>query len=225
MLGKDEGEEGKGERKAGMSDVRVQVRFRNDMLQRLIDEHPLPMYKIAEEIDVSVCHLMGLKALQRSPWSIRSRENYSKSAIRIAANFNLPPEVLFPEEIYRIKWPSKLEKAFPAERIACLVQSDEQRRRALPPHEEMENKEKKELLDSMLKTLTPREEMVLRKRFGLGDEEFHTLEEVGQDFKVNRERIRQIEAKALRKLRNPGRFKIISPYLPERKVKRSVDKT
>ncbi len=57
----------------------------------------------------------------------------------------------------------------------------------------------------MLSTLTPREEKVLRKRFGIGEKTDHTLEEVGRDFEVTRERIRQIEAKALRKLRHPSR--------------------
>ncbi|MBW2547750.1 MAG: RNA polymerase sigma factor RpoD, partial [Deltaproteobacteria bacterium] len=57
----------------------------------------------------------------------------------------------------------------------------------------------------VLKTLTPREEKVLRMRFGIGEKSDHTLEEVGQDFEVTRERIRQIEAKALRKLRHPSR--------------------
>ena len=57
----------------------------------------------------------------------------------------------------------------------------------------------------MLKTLTPREEKVIKMRFGLDDGSEHTLEEVGQTFAVTRERIRQIEAKALRKLRHPSR--------------------
>ena len=60
-------------------------------------------------------------------------------------------------------------------------------------------------INSALETLTPREEKVLRKRFGIGEATDHTLEEVGQDFEVTRERIRQIEAKALRKLRHPSR--------------------
>jgi RNA polymerase primary sigma factor len=64
---------------------------------------------------------------------------------------------------------------------------------------------------SILRTLTPREERIIRLRFGLDDGSQHTLEEVGQVFAVTRERIRQIEAKALRKLRHPsrsGRFQI-----------------
>ena len=65
----------------------------------------------------------------------------------------------------------------------------------------------------VLATLTPREEKVLRMRFGIGEKSDHTLEEVGQDFEVTRERIRQIEAKALRKLRHPSRSRKLKDYL------------
>ena len=71
---------------------------------------------------------------------------------------------------------------------------------------------KEQLLD-VLDTLTPREEKVLRLRFGLDDGHQRTLEEVGREFKVTRERIRQIEAKALRKLRHPSRSKKLRDYL------------
>jgi RNA polymerase primary sigma factor len=65
----------------------------------------------------------------------------------------------------------------------------------------------------VLATLTPREEKVLRMRFGIGEKSDHTLEEVGQDFFVTRERIRQIEAKALRKLRHPSRAKLLKAFI------------
>ncbi|WP_447974172.1 RNA polymerase sigma factor RpoD [Nitrospira sp. Kam-Ns4a] len=68
-------------------------------------------------------------------------------------------------------------------------------------------------INSALETLTPREEKVLRKRFGIGESTDHTLEEVGQDFEVTRERIRQIEAKALRKLRHPSRSKKLRSFV------------
>ena len=71
----------------------------------------------------------------------------------------------------------------------------------------------KEQLDDVMKTLTPREAKVLRLRFGLEDGKARTLEEVGREFMVTRERIRQIEAKALRKLRHPSRSKKLRDYM------------
>ena len=65
----------------------------------------------------------------------------------------------------------------------------------------------------VLSTLTPREEKVLKMRFGIGERSNHTLEEVGQDFDVTRERIRQIEAKALRKLRHPNRARVLRAFM------------
>ena len=74
----------------------------------------------------------------------------------------------------------------------------------------------KEKIDAVLKTLTPREEKVIKLRYGLGDGYDHTLEEVGRIFKVTRERIRQIEAKALRKLRHPSRSRKLRAFLEGR---------
>ncbi|MCE5245536.1 MAG: RNA polymerase sigma factor RpoD [Candidatus Polarisedimenticolia bacterium] len=71
----------------------------------------------------------------------------------------------------------------------------------------------KEQTGSVLKTLTPREEKVLKLRFGVEEGTEHTLEEVGQSFAVTRERIRQIESKALRKLRQPARSRLLKPFL------------
>jgi RNA polymerase primary sigma factor len=71
----------------------------------------------------------------------------------------------------------------------------------------------KDQLNEVLATLTDREQEVLRLRFGLDDGRQRTLEEVGQQFNVTRERIRQIEAKALRKLRHPNRSRRLKDYL------------
>ena len=71
----------------------------------------------------------------------------------------------------------------------------------------------KEATNKILSTLTSREEKVLRMRFGIGLQSDHTLEEVGQQFSVTRERIRQIEAKALRKLKHPSRSRKLKSFL------------
>jgi RNA polymerase primary sigma factor len=81
------------------------------------------------------------------------------------------------------------------------------------PSEAVVNMNLSETTTKVLSTLTPREEKVLRMRFGIGEKSDHTLEEVGRDFSVTRERIRQIEAKALRKLRHPSRSKRLKAFV------------
>ncbi|MFW5875781.1 MAG: RNA polymerase sigma factor RpoD [Myxococcota bacterium] len=84
---------------------------------------------------------------------------------------------------------------------------------AASPVESVINTNLEDQTRRVLQTLTPREEKVLRMRFGIGEKSDHTLEEVGQDFEVTRERIRQIEAKALRKLRHPSRSKQLRSFM------------
>jgi RNA polymerase primary sigma factor len=89
-------------------------------------------------------------------------------------------------------------------------------RQVVSPAEAVINLNLREQTESVLKTLTPREEKVIKMRFGVGDGSEHTLEEVGQSFAVTRERIRQIEAKALRKLRHPSRSRKLRAFLEGR---------
>jgi len=86
-------------------------------------------------------------------------------------------------------------------------------KKVINPSEAIVNLNLAEQTRRVLSTLTPREEKVLRMRFGIGEESDHTLEEVGQDFNVTRERIRQIEAKALRKLRHPSRSNKLKTFM------------
>jgi RNA polymerase primary sigma factor len=86
-------------------------------------------------------------------------------------------------------------------------------KKVINPGEAIVNLNLAEQTRRVLSTLTPREEKVLRMRFGIGEESDHTLEEVGQDFNVTRERIRQIEAKALRKLRHPSRSNKLKAFI------------
>ena len=90
------------------------------------------------------------------------------------------------------------------------VRSDEN---AINPQEATLNSDLAESTRRVLATLSPREAQVLKMRFGIGKAGNHTLEEVGQDFEVTRERIRQIEAKALRKLRHPSRSRLLKSFV------------
>jgi RNA polymerase primary sigma factor len=88
-------------------------------------------------------------------------------------------------------------------------------KKIISPGEAVVNHSLGEQTRKVLTTLTPREEKVLRMRFGIGEKSDHTLEEVGRDFNVTRERIRQIEAKALRKLRHPSRSRKLKSFLEQ----------
>lgn len=79
----------------------------------------------------------------------------------------------------------------------------------ISPSQYFENQLYKERVDKMLKTLNPREERIIRLRYGLEDNIIHTLEEIGNEYGITRERVRQIEVKAIRKLRHPARIKIL----------------
>ncbi|MBW8384389.1 MAG: RNA polymerase sigma factor RpoD [Youngiibacter sp.] len=129
----------------------------------------------------------------------------------IAEQMEMPPEKV--REIMKIaQEPVSLETPIGEEEDSHLgdfIPDDD----ALAPAEAAAFTMLKEQLISVLDTLTPREEKVLRLRFGLDDGRARTLEEVGKEFNVTRERIRQIEAKALRKLRHPSRSKKLKDYL------------
>ncbi len=133
------------------------------------------------------------------------------SAEEIAQELDMPVEKV--REILRVaQEPVSLETPIGEEEDSHLgdfIPDDD----ALAPADAASNILLKESLDDVLKTLTPREEKVIMLRFGLADGHPRTLEEVGKEFNVTRERIRQIEAKALRKLRHPSRSKKLRDFL------------
>ena len=136
---------------------------------------------------------------------------HDPSAEEIAAEMNIPVEKV--RDILKIaQEPVSLETPIGEEEDSHLGDfiPDED---ASEPSEAASFSLLKEQLMSVLATLTPREEKVLRLRFGIEDGRTHTLEEVGKEFNVTRERIRQIEAKALRKLRHPSRSKKLRDFL------------
>lgn len=128
----------------------------------------------------------------------------------IAERMDYPVEKV--KKVLRIaKEPISLETPIGDEEDSSLGDFIEDKR-ALVPADEVVHSKLGNQIDQILSELTPREEQVLRKRFGLGEKSDHTLEEVGKLFNVTRERIRQIEAKALRKLKHPSRSQILRSY-------------
>lgn len=129
----------------------------------------------------------------------------------IAEKMDMPVEKV--RKVLKIaKEPISLETPIGEEQDSSLgdfIADDE----AVNPSEAVINSNLADQTRKVLSTLTPREEKVLRMRFGIGGKSDHTLEEVGQDFNVTRERIRQIEAKALRKLRHPSRSKQLESFV------------
>lgn len=85
--------------------------------------------------------------------------------------------------------------------------------KSVSPFKKLENTEASDRIEQVLSSLTPREEKIIRMRFGIGENSEHTLEEVGKFFNLTRERIRQIEIKALKKLRHPARSKVLKEYV------------
>ncbi|MBL4636523.1 MAG: RNA polymerase sigma factor RpoD [Kofleriaceae bacterium] len=129
----------------------------------------------------------------------------------IAARMELPLEKV--RKVLKIaKEPISLETPIGEEEDSHLGDFIEDKS-AISPSEAVISVNLADQTRKVLSTLTPREEKVLRMRFGIGEKSDHTLEEVGQDFEVTRERIRQIEAKALRKLRHPSRSKRLKSFV------------
>ena len=129
----------------------------------------------------------------------------------IAEEMELPPDKI--REIVKIsQLPISLESPIGEEEDSHLGDFIEDQN-ALPPPDAASRQLLKEQIDGVLSSLTPREQRVLQLRFGLEDGRSRTLEEVGKEFSVTRERIRQIEAKALRKLRHPSRSRKLKDYL------------
>lgn len=129
----------------------------------------------------------------------------------VAEEMELPPDKV--REIAKIsQLPISLESPIGEEEDSHLGDFIEDQN-ALPPPDAASKQLLKEQIDNVLDSLTPRERRVLQLRFGLEDGRSRTLEEVGKEFNVTRERIRQIEAKALRKLRHPSRSRKLKDYL------------
>jgi len=167
----------------------------------------------ARTIRVPVHMVETINKLARVQRQLTQELNREPTDDEIAAKLEMPVEKV--REVYKISQdPVALETPIGEEddsHLGDFIKDDVM----IGPEEYTTEEMLKEELASVLLTLTDREEKVLRLRFGLDDGQCRTLEEVGQIFGVTRERIRQIEAKALRKLRHPSRSRKLKDFLTD----------
>ena len=165
----------------------------------------------ARTIRIPVHMVETINKVKKVSSQLLHKNGHEPTAEEIAAEIDMPVEKV--SEIMRVSQePVSLETPIGEEEDSHLgdfIPDDD----APAPAEAASYTLLKEQIGKVLSTLTPREEKVLRLRFGLEDGRPRTLEEVGKEFNVTRERIRQIEAKALRKLRHPGRSKKLRDFL------------
>lgn len=165
----------------------------------------------ARTIRIPVHMVETINKVKKSSSQLLHKNGRDATPEEIAEDLDMPVEKV--REILRVSQePVSLETPIGEEEDSHLgdfIPDDD----ALAPADAASMSLLKEQLSDVLKTLTPREAKVLSLRYGLGDGHPRTLEEVGKEFKVTRERIRQIEAKALRKLRHPSRSKKLKDFL------------
>jgi len=165
----------------------------------------------ARTIRVPVHMIETINKLLRISRRLAQEYGREPTSKEIGKKMDLPSEKV--REIVKVaQLPVSLEAPIGEEEDSHLSDFIEDRN-ALPPVDAASKQLLKEQIDEVLSALTPREQRVLQLRFGLEDGRSRTLEEVGQEFNVTRERIRQIEAKALRKLRHPSRSRKLKDYL------------
>ena len=165
----------------------------------------------ARTIRIPVHMIETINKLIRTSRSLVQEYGREPTSEEIAARMDIPVQKV--RKVFKIaQEPISLETPIGEEEDSHLGDFIEDRQ-VVSPAEAVININLKEMTENVLQTLTPREEKVIKMRFGLDNGSDHTLEEVGQNFAVTRERIRQIEAKALRKLRHPSRSRKLRPFM------------
>lgn len=187
-------------------DIAFKIKVKNGILQAFADERGWTQSEFARRVGVDVAEAgrwFNMTGFPRTP----------EKMLRVIALVGKPAEDIFPPLLMEKDWLTGARKWTIHKEIdsECLPIHH---MTALPaPKSEIDSFDLKENINAVLQTLTRREEKVIRMRLGLDGEDEHTLEEVGEVFGLTRDRIHQIEAKAIRKLRHPSRRHMVEGYL------------
>jgi RNA polymerase sigma factor (sigma-70 family) len=189
-----------------MGDYRLELKVKNNHILKKLEENG---YKSVGEFcrihkkmkyKYTICSFVNLK---RSP--LNSKGEFHHTIWWICNTLKCCPEDLF--TTHQMNSALKTNKRTIEVKEAEMFFAFSNTERVLLPDEILQQKEDEHLINRMLKTLSKKEEIVIKKMFGLDGEDTHTFEQLGEIFGVSRERIRQIESKALRKLRHRSRAK------------------
>jgi RNA polymerase sigma factor (sigma-70 family) len=191
------------------NDLRVELRTRNNILWHAIfDTHKnVRAFCAAHNLTNCEAAVGALLNLTAKPWRDRDSARYGPAGVptniatRLATALSMTVGELFPLDLYEDRIPRKMIAEIPSHMYRGIGAA---KHLALPPSQDddVTAREAREALELALMTLTPRERKVLRARFGLDDGEERDLDDIGKDLQVTGQRIRQIEYKALRKMRH-----------------------
>lgn len=194
-------------------DLLVISRFKNALLYDAIMQIYPSVTEFCRVHGISATRLGTIINLKISPKTIAGE--WKPVSLKLADILGFSTEELFPDSLYRLELPKSIQRTYKSVEVLSLQEAAQLR---LPSadmgvDEEIFRAQEGKVITEALTTLTPQEEQVLRMRFGLDGQGEHTLQEVGDKFGRNRERIRSIEVKALRKLRHPNRARKLHPLL------------
>jgi len=210
-----------------MKDLRIEARFKNERLWQAIEER----FRLAKgdsagcvalaarTIGIAQTALSQLLNLQKSPYSTHKNRGGEPlaSTRQIADFFGENVEELFPQTLYGLALPKVVVKTVESATVLSLQEARSQHLLPAVDDELMRAEDTTSLrqdLESAIRTLRPREEKLLRLRFGLDDGKERTLDECAEAFGVCPQRARQIEARALRLLRHPSRSRKLRSHIP-----------
>ena len=197
-----------------MEEFNLKVTVRNNLvLTAITNSGYTNLAKFAKDNGLSLGLLYDTINLKRPPM-LKTGE-FSPFAMKLMETLGACPTDLWTNEqlTMKLKRNTSYRELGTEELQRCLQSSARSLIGLDYCEQEAEEQEAEEIIDGMVDSLTPREARVLRLRFGLGGVDEHTLEQVAEKFKFTRERVRQIEAKALRKMRHPSRTDILKQLL------------